>query len=357
MYRFHIGKSGKPAQCEAEIGECPFGENATHYSSKEEAQKHVEENNMRKYNINQGVKKNDSILLINESLYSMNHSDYKKTINFVRNNYNPETIRVSLGMDNENHQELKNVFGKLISDRYFGIDYIRENYELLNYFNSQNSHVLRTVPHVNNALNDYINQVNNGNHTIKNARNAIKISRIILDLSMDNHMKKDSKERISIFRTGSMVPVEEYSGEIADYARNADALRPDNRPGREGNLYGSPNLLGVARWARANATIRSIKDKETREYIVDPHNVFVYSVKQWEDYSWRGQDPQEYWQTGRTLKQWLQEDHNDPDNWEIIFNKEDIHNEPKRITKEQLLQETSTHYDDLENILNRAGVK
>lgn len=42
MAKFHIGRSGKPAQCNAKKGNCPFGSEEEHYKTREEAQKHLE---------------------------------------------------------------------------------------------------------------------------------------------------------------------------------------------------------------------------------------------------------------------------------------------------------------------------
>lgn len=45
MAKFHIGRSGKPAQCRAKKGNCPFGSDAEHYGSRQEAQKALENKN------------------------------------------------------------------------------------------------------------------------------------------------------------------------------------------------------------------------------------------------------------------------------------------------------------------------
>lgn len=42
MAKFHIGRGGKPAQCNARKGKCPFGSEEEHYKTREEAQKSIE---------------------------------------------------------------------------------------------------------------------------------------------------------------------------------------------------------------------------------------------------------------------------------------------------------------------------
>lgn len=49
MSKFHFGRSGKPAQCNAKKGNCPFGSDAEHYSSRQEAQKALEDKNTKEY--------------------------------------------------------------------------------------------------------------------------------------------------------------------------------------------------------------------------------------------------------------------------------------------------------------------
>lgn len=45
MAKFHIGRSGKPAQCNAKKGNCPFGSDEEHYTSRQEAQTALENKN------------------------------------------------------------------------------------------------------------------------------------------------------------------------------------------------------------------------------------------------------------------------------------------------------------------------
>lgn len=49
MPKFHISRSGKPAQCNARKENCPFGGDEQHYDSKQDAQRAVEENLEKKH--------------------------------------------------------------------------------------------------------------------------------------------------------------------------------------------------------------------------------------------------------------------------------------------------------------------
>lgn len=43
MAKFHISKSGKPAQCRAQVGKCPLGGESKHYDTREQAQQVIEQ--------------------------------------------------------------------------------------------------------------------------------------------------------------------------------------------------------------------------------------------------------------------------------------------------------------------------
>lgn len=47
MAKFHFGRSGKPSQCNARKGNCPFGGESQQYDSTEEAQKALEDKNTK----------------------------------------------------------------------------------------------------------------------------------------------------------------------------------------------------------------------------------------------------------------------------------------------------------------------
>lgn len=58
--RYHIGKNGLPAACQAKKRMCPLGGEEVHFASKEEAEEYAEKTNMKKYGLFHGNKsKND----------------------------------------------------------------------------------------------------------------------------------------------------------------------------------------------------------------------------------------------------------------------------------------------------------
>lgn len=80
MTKFHIGRSGKPAQCRAKNGNCPFGSEEEHYNTRNEANKAVEgklssENNP--LSSNQKEIKTE-IVDVNDFVYFDNNIDRKQ---------------------------------------------------------------------------------------------------------------------------------------------------------------------------------------------------------------------------------------------------------------------------------------
>lgn len=59
MARYHIGRGGKPGICRATKA-CPFGGDADHFSSKEEAQKFLEKKYSEMYSPYRGDSRNSS---------------------------------------------------------------------------------------------------------------------------------------------------------------------------------------------------------------------------------------------------------------------------------------------------------
>lgn len=51
MTKFHINKQGIPSICKAKPGNCPLGDNSTHFNSSEEAQLHINKINQEKFSI------------------------------------------------------------------------------------------------------------------------------------------------------------------------------------------------------------------------------------------------------------------------------------------------------------------
>lgn len=57
MAKFHIGKSGKAAACSAKKGNCPYGSDDEHFSTREEAQKEAENRMSQNNSITKSAKK------------------------------------------------------------------------------------------------------------------------------------------------------------------------------------------------------------------------------------------------------------------------------------------------------------
>lgn len=51
MAKFHINKHGVPAPCKAKAGKCPLGGDSEHFTTKEEAQSHVDKEQASKYGL------------------------------------------------------------------------------------------------------------------------------------------------------------------------------------------------------------------------------------------------------------------------------------------------------------------
>lgn len=140
-----------------------------------------------------------------------------------------------------------------------------------------------------------------------------------------------------------------YTGEVDDYAKDADTKREDqSRPGRRGSLYASPTLHGVTRWARAHLDGLSghREDVETYELTVDGDNTYVYDIAKWEDYSWHGKPAEDYWATGITVTEYLAtQDEHDDTNWEVLIRPEDVINS-RRVSAQRLI----SHADDADEM-------
>lgn len=165
---------------------------------------------------------------------------------------------------------------------------------------------------------------------------------------------------LKIYRHGQLSPAA-YQGEIKEYAERADAVRPAGRLGREGSLYASPSIQGVTRWTRGNLMMSSLRfpDPETYELTINPNTAYVYSIEKWEDYSWRGADPKDYWDSGVLLKDYLDHpEQYDDKEWEVLFTEEDIL-DVTRLSKQKLVNSIEDEYDknELERILKENRIK
>lgn len=163
--------------------------------------------------------------------------------------------------------------------------------------------------------------------------------------------------KVCIYRNGSLTPAT-YVGEVATYAADADAVRPDSRPGRMGSLYASPTLAGVCRWTRAHLmNSHNRDDLETYEITVDADTTYVYDITAWEDYSWHGKPAGDYWKSGMTLTQWMSQDGLDASNWEVLLDPASIIGTPRRVSRKRLLSSGGDTMGDLEYYLKNHRIR
>lgn len=160
---------------------------------------------------------------------------------------------------------------------------------------------------------------------------------------------------MSIFRNGELTPAE-YSGEIADYSRKADAVRTDDRPGRTGSLYATPTLESVTRWTIANLGLMN-NPMETYELRVNPDEVYVYPIALWEDYSWHGASASQYWEAGVLLSEYVSEGYEKDSEHEVLLRPNDIISH-RRVSKDRLLKYVPEfNRSEMKHLLKRYKIK
>lgn len=168
-------------------------------------------------------------------------------------------------------------------------------------------------------------------------------------------------KKARVYRNGDLTP-SIHKGEVLAYSEKADAVKPDDdRAGRLGSLYASPSVEGVSRWVRGNLSMgKHDRDFETYEISLNANTVYVYSIQAWEEFSWHGGEPEDYWESGVLLRDYLAdpEKYNKDDEWEILFKKEDILSK-RRVTKQRILNSIQDEFwrAQTELHLRRSGVK
>lgn len=159
--------------------------------------------------------------------------------------------------------------------------------------------------------------------------------------------------KVSVFRNGSMT-VSEYTGEVKMYSDRADAAKPDDRAGRAGSLYATPDLHSVTRWVNAHITMRAHRDfdLETYEFKVDADEVYVYPIPEWERFSW-SRDPvpaDTYWNAGITLTEFLATPGLDSKEWEVLVKPEQVLSAPRRVSRKRLVSADESLAMGLKNV-------
>lgn len=130
--------------------------------------------------------------------------------------------------------------------------------------------------------------------------------------------------KTTVYRSGSVTTPARRGCELESYEA-ADAVKPLNRQGRVTGIFASPTIEGVLRWVRANSMMPTIVDPFARAINVNPNTVYVYHVRTWERCSSRNNNYEEYWATGMTLAEWLENSESyDAKEWELLLSPEDI---------------------------------
>lgn len=139
---------------------------------------------------------------------------------------------------------------------------------------------------------------------------------------------KDGTTVCSVYRSGVPAPPAKRGVEAESYVR-FDKHVPEGRQGRTAAVFASPTLGGANRWVAGNSFIRNA-DLKVRELTIDIDNTYVYSVRAWEIASSKGDYypdnemiQKDYWDTGITMRQWLENvkaepDKYDPRDWELL---------------------------------------
>ena len=169
---------------------------------------------------------------------------------------------------------------------------------------------------------------------------------IVQDHSMNN---------VKVYRSGIVSTPASRGVETESYVE-ADAVRPAGRQGRTDGIFAAPTLSGVTRWAYSNASNSRHEDPFVREIAVNPDSVYVYSIEMWENCSWAGVPYEEYWKTGVTLTEWLNnQDQYDATNWELLLSPEDVVS-VKNVSDKRLIAsaENGLHIMELPKVLKKA---
>lgn len=181
----------------------------------------------------------------------------------------------------------------------------------------------------------------------------------------DEHSKLDPLpfrvRKVKVYRSG-VVKAPETRGVEAQAYLDADQHCPDGRVGRTQGIFASPTMSGVTRWFRGNYNTFASQgvDVQVREIEVDPDEVYVYSVKAWEDASWGryAETPKAYqafWESGMTLREWYDRGINDGDNWELLLSPQHVQS-VKPVGQQRLLNNTDERdRDQIESVF--AGLR
>jgi len=139
---------------------------------------------------------------------------------------------------------------------------------------------------------------------------------------------------ISVYRNGHIAIAEHKNPDVLKQYETVDAVKPlDGRVGRKDAIFASPSIQGVGRWVKANESSTRTQGLDNNEIKVDPKNVYVYSIDEYEKaaFSLENQNNPEayrdYWASGILLSDWAEEagrKNLDASKWEILLPETDI---------------------------------
>lgn len=110
MAKFHIGRNGKPAQCNAKKGNCPFGSEKEHYNSKQEAQNHLEEKLSHNQNVFSSAQKNDNTKQKNINYIT---SNLKEVSDIIKDKlYDPEKTQEQKEKEKQQKEEIFEILAR-----------------------------------------------------------------------------------------------------------------------------------------------------------------------------------------------------------------------------------------------------
>lgn len=173
-------------------------------------------------------------------------------------------------------------------------------------------------------------------------------------------VKKDK-----VYRVGNLSAPEDHFNDLDGVLAAMDALKPEDRQGRRGGIFASPDMASHSRWVLGNKWNKYEGALDSHEIEVDANSVYVYNVKKYEKASTafdRYGDShegfidaaQDFWDSGMTLNEWREwARHNDPDpgDWEIIMPSDGIRSSKKMSNKSVIEEAPESKADTVNEIL------
>jgi len=139
---------------------------------------------------------------------------------------------------------------------------------------------------------------------------------------------------VAVYRNGDISIGDHQNEEVKQQYALVDSVKPnDGRVGRQDSIFASPTVRGVGRWVKANELTTQTRGKENSEIKVNPANVYVYSIDEYEKAalsSHNFNNPEayrDYWASGIPLSEWNKvatERKLDATKWEILVPETDI---------------------------------